>query len=42
MQPDSLKSLLVRSLGNFSDKFGIKHVPLITQNGMSMLDLSYI
>ncbi|KAJ5756050.1 hypothetical protein N7533_005593 [Penicillium manginii] len=29
---DSLKTLLVRSLETFGDKFNVKHVPLITQN----------
>jgi telomere length regulation protein len=31
---DELGSLLVRSLEQFGDKFGIKHVPNVTQNGM--------
>ncbi|KAJ5089682.1 hypothetical protein N7532_008366 [Penicillium argentinense] len=36
---DSLKSLLVRSLEQFGDKFSIKHVPIITQNANAQLIL---
>lgn len=42
MQPDSLKTLLVRSLETFGDKFNVKHVPLITQNGVLVSSLSFV
>jgi hypothetical protein len=32
---DVLKSILHRSLEQFGDKFSIKHVPNIVQNGLS-------
>ena len=34
---DILKSVLHRSLENFGDKFSIKHVPNVVQNGKSAL-----
>lgn len=33
VKQDALRSLLTRSLEQFGDKFHIKHVPIITQNG---------
>lgn len=33
VKQDALKSLLTRGLEHFGDKFQIKHVPIITQNG---------
>jgi telomere length regulation protein len=33
VKKDALKSLLTRGLEQFGDKFHIKHVPIITQNG---------
>ena len=34
---DVLKSLLIRSLEQFGDKFSIKHVPNMVQNGLSTI-----
>ena len=30
---DTLKQLVLRSLGEFGDKFSIKHIPIVVQNG---------
>ncbi|CAG8920115.1 unnamed protein product [Penicillium salamii] len=38
---DVLKSVLDRSLENFGDKFSIKHVPMVVQNGKFALDASF-
>ena len=34
---DTLKQLVLRSLGEFGDKFSIKHIPIVVQNGRSEL-----